>query len=124
MMINAHQKSTSPWKPLNLASSDSLWTSTWRIALSSLCKSALNHGVSVLSTQIAASDRQHGASDIGGLIGSEEQDRRHLLVDGPVPVHQTRLLGLIDHALVPLAFLRARFFLIARDTAWWTLWTA
>jgi hypothetical protein len=40
------------------------------------------------SSEVAASHREHGPRDVGGLIGGEEGDRRGLLVQGPVPLEQ------------------------------------
>src|SRR5438477_12713080 len=53
------------------------------------------------SAEVAAAHRQHGSGDVGRFVGCEKEDRRHLLVDRSVAVHQAGGYRLVDHALVP-----------------------
>src|SRR5215471_11255575 len=57
------------------------------------------------SAEVATADRQYRAGDVRRFVRGEEQDRRHLLVDRAVTVHQARCSGLIDDPLVPKLFL-------------------
>src|SRR6185437_15745158 len=69
------------------------------------------------SALIAATNRQHGSGDVGGLVGSEEQNRRGLFGQSAVALHQRGLGGLLDDGQVPLRFLRGGWLVVARHLA-------
>src|SRR5437667_12643286 len=48
------------------------------------------------SAEVAAAHRQHRPGDVGRFVGREEQDRRALLFDRSVAVHQAGSFRLVD----------------------------
>ena len=56
------------------------------------------------SAEVAAGDGQHGAGDVGRLVGGQEADRGRLLVERAVPLQQRRVEGLVDVRLEPRPF--------------------
>ena len=59
------------------------------------------------SAEVAASYRQGHAGDVGRLVGGEEKDRRDLLVDAAVALHQAAVEGLLDDLSIPAPLLLA-----------------